>query len=50
MASPKNYFVELRNQSGTTIGRHVYASSEYEAMSSAEANNPGYRARFARIV
>jgi hypothetical protein len=48
MANPKTYYVELRNNSGTTIGTHVYAQSEFAAMSSAEQNNPGFRALFAR--
>jgi hypothetical protein len=50
MANAKNYYVELRNSSGTTIGTHVYAQSEYAAMSSAEQNNPGFKALFARIT
>jgi len=49
MANPKNYYVELRNSCGTTIGKHYYAQSEYAAMSMAEQQNPGYRALFARL-
>ena len=49
MANPRNYFVELRNSSGTTIGTHVYAHSEYEAMQLATEQNPGFRALSARL-
>ena len=48
MASPVNYFVELCNHSGTTIGFHVIAHSEYEAMQLAAERNPGFRAMWAR--
>lgn len=50
MANPKNYYVELRNSSGTTIGVHVYAHSEYEAMQQASERNPSFRAMFARLT
>ncbi len=50
MANPKNYYVELRNNSGTTIGIHLYAHSEYAAMQMAAERNPGYRALFARLT
>ena len=50
MANPKNYYVELRNNSGTTIGVHVYARSEYDAIQQAIARSPGYRALFARLT
>lgn len=49
MANPRNYFVELRNRSGTTIGTHVYAHSEFEAMQIAAERNPGFRALSARL-
>ncbi len=49
MANPQNYYVELRNSSGTTIGVHVYAYSEYDAMQQASDRNPGFRAMFARL-
>lgn len=32
MANPRNYYVKLRNDCGTTIGTHVYAHSDYAAM------------------
>jgi hypothetical protein len=50
MASPCSYYVELRNNSGTTLGTHVMAHSSYEAMQLAAERNPGYRALFARRV
>ena len=50
MANPRNYYVELRNTSGTTIGTHVYAYSEYDAIQQALARNPGFRALFARLT
>jgi hypothetical protein len=49
MANARSYFVELRNGSGTTIGTHVYAHSEYEAMQLATERNPDYRALFAKV-
>ncbi len=49
MANPRNYYVELRNNSGTTIGVHVYAHSEYEAIQQALARSPGFRALSARL-
>ena len=50
MANPRNYYVELRNNSGTTQGTHVYAHSEYEAIQLALVRYPGYRALFARVT
>lgn len=50
MANPRRYYVELRNQCGTTIGVHLIAHSEYAAMQMAAEINPGYRALFARLV
>ena len=32
MANPRNYYIEMRNNSGTTLGTHAYAHSEYETM------------------
>lgn len=49
MASPKHYFVELRNASGHTLGTHVIAHSCYEAMQLAAERNPGFRALWARL-
>lgn len=49
MANPKYYYVELRNSSGTIIGTHVMAFSEYDAMQMAAINNPGWRVLFARL-
>ena len=53
MANLRSYYVEMRGKvngnTGTTIGTHVYAHSEYEAMGLAEARNPEYRALFARV-
>ena len=48
MANTKNFYVELRNSTGTTVGKHVCAHSEYAAMSLAERQNPGFGALFAR--
>jgi len=50
MANPRNYYVELRNNSGTTQGVHVIAHSEYEAIQIALERYPGYRALFARTM
>lgn len=50
MANPRRYYVELRNNSGHTIGTHLHAHSEYAAMQLAAERNPGYRALFARLV
>jgi len=50
MANPRNYYVELRNNSGTTQGTHVIAHSEYEAIQIALERYPGYRALFARTM
>lgn len=50
MANPCRYYVELRNGSGHTLGTHVWAHSEFDAMSRAAENNPGYRPLFARVA
>ncbi|MCX7180737.1 MAG: hypothetical protein NTX56_18890 [Proteobacteria bacterium] len=50
MANARNYYVELRNECGTTIGTHVYAHSDYAAMQLAAERNPGFRALFARLT
>jgi hypothetical protein len=50
MANPNRYYVEMRNNSGTTIGTHVTAHSSYAAMDMAAERNPGFRPLFARKV
>lgn len=48
MATQSNYYVELRNASGTTLCTHVRAYSCYDAMQTAGERNPGFRPLFAR--
>jgi len=48
MANPFRYYVELRNDCGTTLGTHVIAHSSYAAMQLAAERNPGYRPLCAR--
>ena len=50
MANQKNYYVEMRNSCGTTVGVHVYAHSEYAACQLALQRHPDYRILFERLT
>jgi hypothetical protein len=49
MTVQRQYYVELRNSSGTTVGTQVFAYSDFDAMRLARERYPDYTPLFARL-
>lgn len=49
MTMQRQYYVELRNSSGTTVGTQMLAYGEFDAIRLASERYPDYRALFAPL-